>query len=635
MWAFPSYGWFDNNYYRLSSLLAALMSMVSRSFTANQTVPYNFIVMIVVTSAWPYLDNTLFPRYVPMYERVARSEATSVGIFAAKCFFAVYSLSEFEDAVVRHRSFGMFAVIWRCLLPKYCSSMHYCYIAGVFILVIELIFSRRAFTLHEGVEMPLRFAFVLPVLNILLWHHSKDVMKEWHDYKEVQQELADEKDTQEALISMLCDSCIHLDVDGDIISRSSPLFDGLIKQKAQGSRLSTYLPEGDVDAARLEDAITRARNGPVALPLTLVSTGDAQHRVDVFIVRRGDSSAHVIRGFMVGLRTDECSSDTDKSGSRFAGKDSDIVRQDSGELSQKIESSAGTSECGQKTVIAGASEYDRQSRVAEHQDPGFLIRSTFLCAEGHSGIQRVRSSSAPPVMSSTSRPRVGSSVRGGSSVHGDDITSLRSDSSGKYTDWSMRHTSWYEAQARVAASSSTAAAVAIETERREQDVQSGSGHSKASGLSAEIRAYGIPDSVEQLPRQRRWGNAMEDIRAQDSTADEVSSQCSDSSCSDWSAPGRDSDLIKLGFGASNTCLPLSEILRLKACNVASYGSLHGPYGRCEPCSFHFTHIHTPLKRPPCRASYLCEYCHDISHCPKWRSKLRKCRPPPDLRRRQG
>lgn len=77
---------------------------------------------------------------------------------------------------------------------------------------------------------------------------------------------------------------------------------------------------------------------------------------------------------------------------------------------------------------------------------------------------------------------------------------------------------------------------------------------------------------------------------------------------------------------SRTCL--STILKMKANGKPTVGSCHEPHGQCVPCSFHFSHVRFPETRAPCRASFVCEYCHDETHFPKWRSSLRKLRKPP-------
>lgn len=73
---------------------------------------------------------------------------------------------------------------------------------------------------------------------------------------------------------------------------------------------------------------------------------------------------------------------------------------------------------------------------------------------------------------------------------------------------------------------------------------------------------------------------------------------------------------------------LSDVIKMNCMGVPSIGSSHTLHGECLPCSFHFTHLRLPFKRGPCKASFLCEYCHDTSHNNIWRSKFRKSKKPP-------
>jgi hypothetical protein len=90
--------------------------------------------------------------------------------------------------------------------------------------------------------------------------------------------------------------------------------------------------------------------------------------------------------------------------------------------------------------------------------------------------------------------------------------------------------------------------------------------------------------------------------------------------------------IKIGTEDDTRCdLPegarLTELLSLRASGYATRGSICRSHDTCIPCSFHFTHLRIPDKKPPCKAGYFCEYCHDPSHNDGWRSKFRKSRPP--------
>jgi hypothetical protein len=86
-------------------------------------------------------------------------------------------------------------------------------------------------------------------------------------------------------------------------------------------------------------------------------------------------------------------------------------------------------------------------------------------------------------------------------------------------------------------------------------------------------------------------------------------------------------VVKTGCSTPGKPLParLSDILKMRQNGTRTLGSNHGDLRQCAPCSFHFSYTHHPESRPPCRASYLCEYCHDAAHFPTWRSSLRKRR----------
>lgn len=55
---------------------------------------------------------------------------------------------------------------------------------------------------------------------------------------------------------------------------------------------------------------------------------------------------------------------------------------------------------------------------------------------------------------------------------------------------------------------------------------------------------------------------------------------------------------------------LSDIIGMKTGGISSIGSSHDPKqpSQCVPCSFHFSRLRNP-ERTPCKASFLCEFCH--------------------------
>jgi len=119
--------------------------------------------------------------------------------------------------------------------------------------------------------------------------------------------------------------------------------------------------------------------------------------------------------------------------------------------------------------------------------------------------------------------------------------------------------------------------------------------------------------------------------------DEQSFVASDDGCSDRSdassAPSKQTadEIFKVGYtpGGNGSLARLSDVLKMQSHRLKSLGSCHELHADCSPCSFHLHHVHTP-SRPDCKASFMCEYCHDKSHHPKWRSAFRKNRAPPDL-----
>lgn len=63
---------------------------------------------------------------------------------------------------------------------------------------------------------------------------------------------------------------------------------------------------------------------------------------------------------------------------------------------------------------------------------------------------------------------------------------------------------------------------------------------------------------------------------------------------------------------------LSDLYKLRCSGLTSIGTAHRP-DECMPCHF----FHSPKT---CRASFMCEYCHDREHFGKLTRKMRKLRP---------
>jgi len=126
----------------------------------------------------------------------------------------------------------------------------------------------------------------------------------------MEEELSEEKVAQDSLISVLCDSCVHLGADGDTLIRSTPCFDNLMQHRSQGTALRDCFPSEDGEQERFADALARSKMGTaVALPVTLVSRQKVLHRVDLFIVYRRGVGSHADNadcGFLLGIQINQC-----------------------------------------------------------------------------------------------------------------------------------------------------------------------------------------------------------------------------------------------------------------------------------------------------------------------------------------
>lgn len=564
LWCLPSNRWYGGSLVLVVGSCCYVLGVHQLGHEYEN--PGKLVSVSLLLLAMQFAHTSVVPKGVPLYDTLH---------FMLCCSFVPQMLFELRDPTVKHRLMGMFAIMWRSFMPNCCHRMPHCLLAGSWILAFEIYWTTRM--LHqEGQQVPIRMALILTLLTGAWWKLSHSQLQQWRVFQKGQQELKDEIDTQEALISMLCDASVHLGADGDTILRSSHSFDGLIEQHAQGTQLSSYFAGGQDDAAQLWDAVAGARKWPVALPMTLRSKRSAEHRLDLFVVRRADTHSHGARGFLVGMRAERCRADapinlvkevsipSDAPVGQFGGG---CGREGAGDDSRAADNDEAPPP--QQESAAGILEIGRAA--------GICVKNTFLCAQLEGGGSRKRSSSAPPVLSESSHHHVAAV----------DAMSVLSDSTGMCTDWTMRDTPFYQP----APAPANPPPLAV-----------------------------LPDS-EPAP----------DATAEDTATEITVSVLSDSTLSQFSQQG--SDIIKLGLDLDNSPPTLSQLIRMKAANVRSLGSRHGPHERCVPCSFHFTHVHAPERRPPCRASYLCEYCHNVEHSPKWRSKLRKSRPPPDTNQR--
>lgn len=529
------------------------------------------------------------------------------------CSVAFKTMASHDDLIFRHRGLGIIAVGWRAFLPKYCNSKVQCALAIAVISASELYWTVTSFH-KDGEPFPMRVALVLQGVTLV---HAGDFAQELSQLKKYQalkQELIEEKTAMASLISMICDSSMHLSLDGETIIRSGPQFDSMMELSAKGTSLKSYLPGGEGEENRLTDAFARARLGPVALPVTLLSKRQVPHKMDLFIVCRREidsDEVHNVFGFLVGIRIEQNTSGVippclnesilDKvpnpqGWSREASLNTS--RREAASVSKDDESSlhapSDVGNCGQATMEENAEQVLAQvqtpcidiSHAEDCQTDAFQsikfcetdlpVRNTFLHYSKNSGSAMHRSNSAPAVIHST-----GEADRHKRAV--DQISCLSTD-----TDWT--HMQWQPL------------------------------------VPANFREQGGTLIVDQSMTYRRSFIARQ--RSDDASSRKSESVMSQLS-SEVSAYETCALLVKVGCSFQNDSTDvarLNDVLMMKKNGTLSIGSCHPLDGECPPCSFHFSHLRSPDKKPPCKASYMCEYCHDGSHHPAWRSKFRKCRP---------
>jgi hypothetical protein len=189
------------------------------------------------------------------------------------------TMASHDDLIFRHRGLGIIAVGWRAFLPKYCNSEVQCALAIALISASELYWTVASFH-KDGEPFPMRVAIVLQAMTLVHWFECVQDLSQCRKYQALKQELIEEKTAMASLISMICDSSMHLSLDGETIIRSGPQFDSMMELSAEGTSLKSYLPGGEGEEKRLTDAFARARLGPVALPVTLLSKQQVPHKMD-------------------------------------------------------------------------------------------------------------------------------------------------------------------------------------------------------------------------------------------------------------------------------------------------------------------------------------------------------------------
>lgn len=673
---------------------------------------------------------------------------------------------EVEDTIYRQRFLAMYAVFWRIHLPCFCRRTSHIVVAATIMSVAEILANMYAFRM-AGMEMPMRLPFVLLIISAWAFKAGSSLQAQCIAYADVTQELADAKAAQRSLISMLCDGCVELAVDGDTLIHSSSQFDSLMKQQVKGTSLKSYIPSDESEQLRLAGALAQARKvGPVALPVTLLTKEKARHQADLFIVRRReiDTSGANHAGFLIGIRSDQQSSEISNDDLAFLQpytKGQDVVSESEASFAlAKNEDASFAKYRPEEPSLAKlpslvTSNYGAYQRVQEQGDEdassnacSYAARS--VPAELHSDLCRLREhdvalASSPcvqnggdclpaegtvwvencalpkairklepddkilcydnltrglvytPVLTASPASDAASNewvtvtlgcgaVLDLTADHPVAVQSACSNTKGSSPlnrrcvracdlqadrDSLMMLNICPREVARVEHKSKDefsgdALAVADDTtvpnkwmtvtvaqpQRHELLVASQS-QSTCIAVSSCDR---MPDSVTHIHvkntfivgstndtrKLQRSSSAPSGLSRMDwpplepivtftPTVTDASST-SGTSQSNSESHSLDHIIFKVGHSMpgeeANTCSigRLSDMLNLKVLGVHSIGSLHARKNQCTPCSFYFTHIRNPTRRPSCKASYMCEYCHDLSHFDNWRSKLRKCRP---------
>jgi len=519
------------------------------------------------------------------------SYITDLVNFVVSCCLFPHMMVEVDDPAFRHRGFGMYAIIYRSVMLCYCQNSRHCVIAMAIIGVSEVFATWRSFS-REGAEMPMRVVFTLMLISISFIWHNRRSKKQWDVFRSLKRELVDEKVAQESLISMLCDSCIHLAPDDNTLIRSTPHFDNLVDQEARGTSFTNYLPSLDNERVRFAEALKRAKQSPVALPVTLLSKGFAKHKVDLFIVRRRNiASASYSNegqgdfGFLVGVRLDQNTSEPEA----WNGPSAEVAPGQA-----KLSGHAGPISIPDdlasipESALAAAVEFSRCCQLSMLPEVGAAAisrptKNTFLHFQTSQKSQMSRRpTSAPPVVGRTEKSLSGDRYETAStrsrelrrvSSHDDmetrSDTTLRTNSSGEQVRWlplPQQSPSVYTLDK---------ASEAAVSEPQSQAIRS------TGGFSSDAMSI----SSSHL-------------------SSELSSEASNSA------------FLKVGstlFSDTPTqsFARLSDIVQMKKVGSLSVGSFHDGDGHssCVPCSFHFAHLRNPA-RQPCKASYLCEFCHN-------------------------
>lgn len=515
--------------------------------------------------------------------------------------------SNLYKTTLMHRRMGMYAVGWRSLIAKHCDnpSMALCVVA--LLSTNELYWTNRGFQ-DRGEDMPPEMVGALVALTLVYLREYWVVHAQRQEVQSLQHAFADEKTAQEALISMLCDAHMLLGLDGDTVVRSTPQLNNVMEQDMVGTSLQCHMPANESERARLADALAHARSGPVALPVTLLSKGNVPQKMDFFIVRRHEKNSDAASpefGFLVGVRIETSLLDENASAINSVGVTT--FQSFSGNTVEQCNDEEmylqAASEVGDHAMDAGLEDLQVknisdllgqpisaavQSLCAEADAP-VQVKNTFLCFERTCPLERRGACSAPPTLCG---------------FEGHDVVVPNLAEQAKCMENCDRSVS----------------SATVRTDWSEMWCQSYNQAHQQGTQHMTLFSTGSPFTVPPEPT---------------AFSSEVSSDAS-SSIYDDSQADEDDTVVKVGYTIDNfvdgpSAARLTDILTMQAHQVRSVGSAHPKNGQCEACSFHFTYIRTPATRRPCKASYMCEFCHDVSHHDKWRSRFRKARKAPTLR----
>jgi hypothetical protein len=660
--------------------------------------------------------------------RLHRSHAADVVILVLSATLSPWMWLDLKDLVLKHRAFGFHAMCWRISVPNFCGNMQSSVVAVILITIGEIYATRLGFQ-NEQAEVPSRLYVTLICLSAMFLRWTQMQLSRTEALEKAHQELADEKHAQETLVSMLCDSCVELGTDGDTVIRSTPHLDTLLQQKVEGCRLSSFLPSDESEQKRVSDAFQRARTGPIALPVTLLSKKLQASNLDLFMVRRRarDSKSDVVYsergeehgdfGFLVGFQVKH-----DDSASSELVQEEDCAESSTTDR-QKFDADTQNTD---DVAMACFGNYcpvppalSDLSAIEEPLVPSCLPAKAVVWIENHSfptalsnispgervlcfdnlgqGVAYATVTSACPatpkhdlvvltlddgaiVEMTADHPVTVHTGKASECIRADELqsgqhsvmvmrltpclvsrvdhvacpTQVECDSNqitdsvhAPYGSWmtiAVHHPERFEPLIASRDSHGTVAPpIAVGSCNRDLDTKKISTKNTFLCIDPYEKAQ-VRKTSSAPPSVMLTSSAVERIlasskhRASSASSRRSSShQCASTAGGDDCSSGLSSYSSQTGTSAETNAkvkigqtadidnggaVALSDVLRMKDAQILSMGSTHCAQAVCNPCSFHFTYVRSPLRKGPCKASYLCEYCHD-GHGAPWRSKLRK------------